>query len=112
MYTDIDSIKEITKKYINNMAAFDILKEDDSDAVDDLITWAIATTLSSAAKDVLAQCVSDIVDCGDLCSKVGRSELMELECIVPVCRKEEQGFYAATYRGYAVYKALKSMDLD
>lgn len=110
MYTDLDSIKDISKKYVNDMTAFDSLNEDDYDAIDNLITWSIATTLSGEAKEVLSQCVSDMVDSGDLCSKTGRDELLSLGCVVQCCKNEEQGYHAATYRGYAVYSALKSMD--
>lgn len=73
---------------------------------------AIALSLTSAQREVLGQLVNGPVWDGDVCSKDARSDLMEMHLATKICVKGEQGYNAATYRGFNVWKALGEGEKD
>lgn len=78
---------------------------DDGEAYDRLCS-DLFTALSSAGKEVLSQLRdSGPVWDGDLVSKSGRDELLELSLISKLVVKGEQGFQACNYFGDHVLKA-------
>lgn len=70
-------------------------------------------TSKSAASEVLAQCyMHGPVNTGDLISKVGRTELVNLGLITVGVVKGEQGFYFCNYRGADVHHLLEAMSAE
>lgn len=74
----------------------------------DVAAWAVEKALSSSQREVLKQLLfhGPVWD-GDICSKDARNDLIGWGLAVRCCFKGEQGFTAATYIAYTVFKAGK-----
>ena len=67
----------------------------------------------SAASEVLYQCFQHgPINTGDLISKVGRTELIQLGLINAGLVKGEDGFYFCNYRGADVHRLLEAMSAN
>lgn len=77
----------------------------------DIAAFATYHALDSGLKESLFQLVryGPIWD-GDVISKHCRNVLLELELAVKVCFKGQQGYNAATYRGWSVIKHLDGFE--
>lgn len=78
---------------------------DQCEPENDVFAFAVWNLLSEAAKDTLAALVKDgpLYD-GDVPSKAGRDELLELGLANRACVKGEQGYQTANYIGWGVLK--------
>ena len=66
-----------------------------------IATFALFHAMSSAHKDVLTQLVHQgPVESGDICSKAGRDDLIELGLASVACVKGKHGFSVANYVGF------------
>ena len=78
-----------------------------SDAFD-VAAWAIYGAMDSGQREVLRQLLfNGPVWDGDICSKAARGDLFDWGLAVRCCFKGEQGYTAASYRAYTVYKAAQ-----
>jgi len=79
---------------------------DQCEPENDIFAFAVYTLLSGAAKDTLNALVNKgpLYD-GDVPSKSGRDELLDLGLANKACVKGEQGYQTANYMGWEVSKA-------
>jgi len=74
----------------------------------DITVYEIQQLLSPRHREQLKHLTMDgpLWD-GDICSKTARDDLIDWSLAVRVAVKGEQGYTAATYRGYNVHRATK-----
>lgn len=66
----------------------------------------VYTTLTPAQREVLKQLLfRGPVHDGDIASKAARGDLFGLGLAVRCCYKGQQGYTAATYQAYSIYRA-------